>query len=81
MPRFRDYTRIGIRRMRCSVVGCGNKGHAQWNACADNVGGRQQKRVMCRECDVKINTLVMRFMFGDQAEDRIEAYRRKVLDT
>lgn len=73
MARTTPYTAIGIKRVPC--VRCGNKSHAQWNVCADKVGGKTtQYRGLCVECDIGMNELAMRFVFGDTREDDITTY-------
>jgi hypothetical protein len=79
VPRFEPYTVIGIKRRSCSVLGCGNPGHANWNVCADNIGSRPQYRILCLEHDVALNEMAMRFVFGDTREADLAAYREKVL--
>ena len=54
---------------------CGNPSQQQWQICADN----NQWRGICDECDVGLNTLVMRYVFGDTREDDIVKYREKML--
>jgi hypothetical protein len=77
MARFEAYTATGIKRIPC--VRCGARpGHAQWNVCADKVGKRTQFRVLCKACDVGMNEMAMRYVFGDDAEDRIDAYRAEI---
>lgn len=78
MPRFEPYTAIGIKRRPC--IRCGKPGHASWNICADKVGSRTQYRVLCAECDVELNEIVMRWAFGDEREEVVLAYRERVLN-
>lgn len=75
--RFKPYTAIGIRRVPCAR--CGKPSHASWNVCADKVGSRTRYRGLCQECDVALNELAMRFVFGLSREDDIAAYRERVL--
>ncbi|MBD8556304.1 hypothetical protein IFT84_17490 [Rhizobium sp. CFBP 8762] len=73
MPRLEPYTAAGIKRVPCTR--CGSKpGHAQWNVCADKVGGRTQYRALCVDCDIGINALAMRYVFGSGREDDISRY-------
>ncbi len=65
--RTKPYTEIGIRRMRC--VRCGEPAHAQWNACADG-----SYRPICKDCDIKLNKIVLKFMEIEDAEAKMEAY-------
>lgn len=71
--RRKPYTEIGIRRMKC-VRGCGRQARFQWQICAD---GRVY-RVVCAECDVELNAMVMRWAWGDSREADIAAYRESV---
>ena len=79
MPRFEPYTAAGIKRVPCAR--CGAPGHANWNICADKVGGRTRFRAICRECDIGLNEVAMRFMFGDAREADLSAYRTSELGT
>jgi hypothetical protein len=72
MPRFEPYTEIGVRRVPCTR--CGKPGHASWNICADKVGDRTQYRALCVDCDIELNTMVMRWAFGETREADIAAY-------
>jgi len=76
MPRFEPYTAIGIKRVPC--VRCGNPSHASWNVCADNIGKRIQFRGLCLECDIGLNELAMRYVFGEAKEAEIVAYKASV---
>lgn len=78
MPRFQPYTALGVRRMRCAR--CGQRpGYCQWNVCADKVGERTQYRVLCAECDVGLNEVAMRYVFGEGREADLVAYRAEVV--
>lgn len=78
--RFRHLTKIGVRRCKCDVEGCNNKGYAQWNICADKVGNRTRYRVVCADCDIEINRIVMGYMFGFNFDTdcKIAEYTEKV---
>lgn len=76
MPRFEPYTAVGIKRVPC--VRCGQGAHASWNICADKVKGRTQFRALCVECDIGMNRIAMRYVFGDDREPDIERYEAKV---
>ena len=69
----------GIRRVPC--VRCGAPGYAQWNACAENApSGKAVYRVLCAECDVGLNEVALRFVYGDRLDEGLlETYRQKVL--
>jgi hypothetical protein len=71
--RRKPYTEIGIRRLPC--VRCGSKARFQWQICADgNIW-----RPLCGECDVALNAMVMRWVWGDTREDDIRRYREEKL--
>lgn len=70
--RKQPYTEKGIRRLKC--VRCGEKARFQWSICADG----NVSRPLCARCDVELNTMVMRWAFGDTREADIAAYRNKV---
>ncbi len=76
MPRFTPYTAAGIRRVPCAR--CGSKpAHANWNVCADNIGRRTQFRALCVECDIGLNEVAMRFVFGRKRERDLKRYAAK----
>lgn len=70
--RRKPYTATGIKRKKCTR--CGGQGFHDWQICAD---GRQW-RVLCKPCDIELNAMVMRWAFGQEAEPKIEAYRKKM---
>jgi hypothetical protein len=72
--RRKPYTEIGIRRLPCAR-GCGRRGATQWQICAD----RRLFRVLCTECDVELNEMVMRWVWGDRREDDLRRYREEKL--
>ena len=73
MTRFEPYTAIGVKRVPCAR--CGQKpGHASWNVCADNIGNRPQYRVLCVECDIRMNKIAMEFVFGRSRDGVVAAY-------
>ena len=71
MSRTKPYTEIGIRRLKCSRVGCENRATQQWQVCAD----LNQYRPICSDCDIAINEMVLRFMGWEDAEEKLAAYR------
>lgn len=71
MPRLKPYTEIGIRRQPCTR--CGKPSRYQWQICAD----KRIFRTLCADCDVELNAMVMRWVWGDTREADIEAYRQK----
>jgi hypothetical protein len=77
--RFEPYTALGIARITCARAGCASKSHEQWNFCADKVGEKTRFRGLCKECDVGLNEVSMRYIFGDAREADLAEYREKVL--
>lgn len=67
------YSAAGIGRVPCAR--CRRPSAFQWQICADG----NQYRPLCKACDVELNTIVMRFVFGETKEAVIEAYRKRVL--
>lgn len=70
--RRQPYTARGIRRVRC--FRCGGPGHAQWQICADD----RRYRVVCLECDVALNRLVLRWMRFPAWRTMLAAYRESI---
>lgn len=68
MRRKKPYTQIGITRVPC--VRCGKPSAHQWQICADG----NQWRGICLRCDVALNRLVMRFIWGRTREADIKSY-------
>ncbi len=62
------YTEIGVRRLPC--VRCGKKSHCQWNICADN----RLFRPICRDCDIALNELVLKWAKDPEWKQKMEAY-------
>ncbi len=75
MPRFKPYSAIGVNRVPCAR--CARPSHAQWNVCADKINGRTQYRGLCLQCDIGMNELAMRFVFGGTREADIASYAAK----
>lgn len=71
--RRKPYTEIGIRRIPC--VRCKAKARFQWQICADG----RQFRPLCVSCDVELNEMVMRWVWGDTREDDLRRYREEKL--
>ena len=67
--RKKDYTAIGIRRLKC--VRCGQRAHAQWNICADG----NLHRPICLDCDIALNEMVLRWMGFPDVDAMIAAYK------
>lgn len=72
MPRRKPYSSAAIHRVPC--VRCGAPSAHQWQVCADG----NTYRGTCIDCDIGMNTLVMRYVFGDAAEPKITAYAEKL---
>lgn len=68
MARTKPYTQIGISRVPCAR--CGLPSRYQWQICADN----RVFRGLCEGCDIELNALVMRWVWGDTREADIAAY-------
>lgn len=66
--RTKPYSEIGIRRVPCAR--CGKPSRYQWQICADD----NVYRGLCPDCDVELNTMVMRWVWGDTREADIAAY-------
>lgn len=66
------YTTRGIARKRC--VRCGARAVSQWSTCAN--GNRWLP--LCRECDVAVNELVLRYLNVPNWPALIKAYERRV---
>lgn len=75
MPRFEPYSALGIKRVPCTR--CGAPSQHQWNICMDKVKSRTQYRGLCLECDIGLNEVAAKFVFGDTPETatKIETYR------
>jgi hypothetical protein len=56
--RKKPYTKMGIKRLDCSVKGCKNKAEFQWQICADN----NLYRPICRKHDIEMNRVVLQFI-------------------
>lgn len=74
--RTQPYSATGIRRVPCAR--CGKPSYASWNVCADKIRGRKQFRGICKECDIGLNRLAMRYMFGKTREADIASYIAKL---
>ena len=70
--RRRPYTAAGIARLQC--IRCPNKAHASWQICSDN----RLHRPLCKECDLELNEMVMRWAFGRRRESDLRKYTKKV---
>lgn len=70
--RKKPYTEIGIKRIKC--FRCNNASTYQWNICADD----NIYRPICIECDIKLNTLVLKFMGFKDWREKIAKYWKKL---
>ncbi len=73
MTRRIPYTVRGISRVPCAR--CKSPARYQWQICADG----NVFRGLCPSCDVAINEIVMRFVFGDTREEDLQRYRQEKL--
>jgi hypothetical protein len=69
--RRKPYTAAGILRVPC--VRCGAPSRYQWQICAD---GRLY-RPLCAPCDIELNEMVMRWVWGHAREDDLKHYREE----
>lgn len=67
------YTQRGIRRMAC--IRCHRPAMFQWSICADG----NVQRVLCDECDIDLNRMVLEWAGDPDVEMKMEAYRNRVL--
>ena len=71
----RPYTERGIRRVPCAR--CGAPSEFQWQVCADG----NVFRGLCAPCDVAVNELVVRFVWGGAREADLNRYRAEKLQS
>lgn len=71
--RKHPYTETGIKRLKC--LRCGEQASSQWNICS--LDGAYFP--ICRECDIKLNKLVLKFMRFQDWKDKIERYKNNSL--
>lgn len=65
--RKKPYSEIGITRMECSVIGCGNQAKYQWEICSDN----NLWRTLCSDCDIMVNEMFLKLIDVD--------YKKKIV--
>jgi hypothetical protein len=70
--RRKPYTSIGISRIAC--VRCSEPSRTQFQICADN----RLYRPFCTQCDIELNEMVMRWIWGDAREDDLKRYREEM---
>ena len=68
--RTKPYTATGIRRAKC--VRCKAPAFHDFRICAM---GPDNRWPVCRICDVVINELVVRKIWGREHDDKLAAYR------
>lgn len=66
--RREPYTALGIKRVPC--VRCGAPAVHQWNVCAD----RNVYRVLCLDCDIALNRLVLEWANDPDAAAKVAKY-------
>ena len=54
--RTKPYTATGLKRVPCFK--CGKPSVSQWQVCSLN----NEYKGVCRECDIKLNRIVLKFM-------------------
>ena len=67
------YTIEEIKKVPC--FRCGGMGNQHWNICADD---ENVNRVICVECDIELNKMVLIFMGFDNVDNLIENYKKKL---
>lgn len=65
--RKQPYTNEEIRYLKC--IRCGSPATHQWITCADGL-----YRPICRECDIQLNRIVLRFLFPGENDNKIKQY-------
>lgn len=66
------FTEEEIAQAKC--FRCGAPAFSQWNICAD--GGKY--RPLCKECDVALNDMVLRWMGFSNAKQKITKYKESL---
>jgi hypothetical protein len=75
MSRRTPYTERGITRVPCAR--CGKPSRYQWSCCAND----NRYVALCPSCDVGLNEVAMRYVYGRKAEPKLQQYRRNVIPT
>lgn len=73
MSRRTPYTERGITRVPCAR--CGQPSRYQWSACADD----NKWSPLCPACDVGLNEVAMKYVYGAKAEPKLKQYRKRVI--
>lgn len=68
--RKKPYTRIGLRRLKCCR--CGQPARQQWRVCADGFW-----RPICKDCDIALNEIVLKWMKIPDWKQKIKEYRKR----
>lgn len=72
MTRRTPYTTRGISRVPCKR--CGAPSLHQWQCCADD----NVWRGLCSKCDVKLNTIVLRWFGFADWRAKLKRYRERM---
>ena len=72
--RRKPYTQIGIRRLKCCVSGCENRGEFQWQCCATG----NLWMPLCVEHDIGMNQMALEYIGHPRTEALVEEYRAKI---
>ena len=70
--RLKPYTETGIKRLKC--FRCGNKATYQWQICSDG----NQYRPICKQCDIELNEMVLKWMGFDDWQIKIDDYKKVI---
>jgi hypothetical protein len=74
--RREPYTVIGIRRLKCFRPHCNNRAEFTWQICADG----NIYRPVCRECDLELNEMVLKWASLPGWEDKLAEYKKRGAD-
>lgn len=72
LMRTKPYTQIGIHRKKC--FRCGKPALFQWQICSDG----NQYRPVCKDCDIELNEMVLKWAGFPDWQDKIEKYKQKI---
>lgn len=70
--RKKAYSASGINRVACFT--CGKRAHAQWNICAND----NRFVAFCKDCDIKLNQVVLKFAKIDKEQMKILMDKYKI---
>lgn len=71
--RRKPYMQIGVERLPC--YRCGQKAYFTWQICSDE----RLHRPLCRDCDIALNEMVLRWMGFVGWRGMIKRYRSRWL--